>query len=483
MIGLLSVLLPAVGAPVARLEPIRSRAPLLLTAIGALNSAIALKLLLGRPANAAPAVLLDGFFVVDATSLLFLVLVNVLFLSIAAYVWSRVVAQTSLQEGIGRYAGFALAFIAASNLAVLSNHLIAMWVFLEGTTLAAVPLIQHRGDAASHEASWKYFLFSSVGLVLAFLGIACLGHGIEASGAGEPDFFFEGLARAALRPPDLWRRVGLALLFLGFGTKLGLAPMYSWLPETYDRAPPATTALLAAVQFNVALVPVVRVLQIFRVADDTMVSGELIALGLATMAVSALNMIGARNYKKLLAYASLNHAGVIAIGLGIGRGAAFGVVLYVVSNAFIKALLFLTAGKIESHYQTDEIGEVSGLIKDLPYSGLYFMVGTFALLGLPPFGSFLGELLILSGLVRSGYVGVFVGFCSVLAITFVATGRAMFPMIWAEPKRKVDWGAQPLLPALPQAALLCALVAMGLYLPAPVSALFRQVAAGLGGTP
>ncbi|HVZ35367.1 MAG TPA: hypothetical protein VG963_23230, partial [Polyangiaceae bacterium] len=119
-------------------------------------------------------------------------------------------------------------------------------------------------------------------------------------------------------------------------------------------------------------------------------------------------------------------------------------------------------------------------IKDLPYSGVFFMVGTFALLGFPPFGSFLGELIIMSGLVGAGYVLVFAGFCMILTVTFVATGRAIFPMIWGEPKKQADWGSQPIATILPKLVFLVALIAMGLYLPAPVNRLFMQVAAGLG---
>jgi hydrogenase-4 component F len=168
------------------------------------------------------------------------------------------------------------------------------------------------------------------------------------------------------------------------------------------------------------------------------------------------------------------------VGLGIGQGAAYGVVLYAVSNAFIKAILFLTAGKIEAHYGTEDVREVSGLVKDMPYSGLFFMVGTFALLGFPPFGSFLGELIILSGLMGAGQHLVFAAFCAILTATFVATGRSVFPMIWGVPKRKVNWASQTLATVLPKLVFLVALLAMGVHLPAPVNALFRQVAATLG---
>ena len=154
--------------------------------------------------------------------------------------------------------------------------------------------------------------------------------------------------------------------------------------------------------------------------------------------------------------------------------------LYVVSNAFIKAILFLTAGKIKAHYRTKDTREIAGLIKDLPYSGIFLMVGTFALLGFPPFGSFLGELIILSGLVRAKQIIVFVIFCSLIALTFIATGRTVFPMIWGEPKKKVSWPPQRAPAALPKMVFLAALVVMGVYMPPPVNALFRAVAASLG---
>jgi hydrogenase-4 component F len=319
-----------------------------------------------------------------------------------------------------------------------------------------------------------------VGLGLSLLGFVFIAKSLEQGGA-EPTFFLDALVPLVRGPADHWREVGLAFILLGYGTKLGMAPMYAWLPETYDEAPPSVTALLAAVQFNCALVGVFRVIQVFRAADESFVSRQLIVVGLASMAVSTFGIIVTHNYKRLIAYASVNHGGVIAIGLGIGKSASYGLLLYVVSNAFIKAILFLTAGKIKAHYGTKDMREVSGLIKDLPYSGLFLMIGTFALLGFPPFGSFLGELIILSGLISGGYLAVFVIFCVLLTITFVATGRSIFPMLWNERKKPVSWPPQSLVAALPKLLFLAALVSMGLYLPPSLNHLFRQVAASLGG--
>ncbi|HSN15754.1 MAG TPA: proton-conducting transporter membrane subunit [Anaeromyxobacteraceae bacterium] len=478
MINFLSVLFPALGAPVAGLGAVRPRVVHLLLVVAAADAVAALALAFGTPPDVVRT-LAGRYFVVDPTSRLFLVVVSLVFLGIATYLWTRVRDTPDLREGIERFAVWSLVFMSAANLSILSHNLVAAWGFLELTTFAAVPLIQYHSSPVRVRAAWRYLLFSSVGLGLAFLGFACLARSAGAGGH-EVTFFLDDLAARAAESDVLWRRLGLALIVLGYGTKLGLAPMYTWLPETYHASPPAVTALLGAVQFNVALVALFRVIQIYRPTDQAVIGPELVGLGLATMAVSSFGIIATRNYVKLIAFASLNHAGVIAIGLGIGKRAAYGVVLYAVANAFIKAILFLTAGKIEANYRTEDAREVSGLLKDMPYSGLFFMVGTFALLGFPPFGSFLGELIILSGLIGGGLHGVFAAFCALLTITFVATGRTVFPMIWGAPRKAVEWKPQTLASVLPKMVFLGALLAMGLFLPSPVNVLFRAIAAGLG---
>jgi hydrogenase-4 component F len=469
-------LAPALLAPGVGARAARSVAPLALLGVSAVQAGAAISVAF-TVTGSAP--LAEDYLTTDATARLFLVVINVIFLGIAGYVWNRSRTNPELKDVISRFARLSLVFMGAANFVVLSNHLLAGWIGLEVTTLAAAPLIVRDGVPSTRRASWRYFLFSSVGLGIALVGLLCLARGVEADG-GTPTFFLHELRSVSGPAANLWSRVGLALVVIGYGTKLGLAPMYSWLPETYDEAPPAVTALLAAVQFNCALVCLIRVLQVYRAGDRELVSTELLVLGLLSMGVSTASIIATTNYKRLIAYASINHAGVIAIGLAIGKSASYGVMVYVVSNAFIKAILFLTAGKIKAHCGTKDTREVAGLIKVMPYSGLFLMVGTFALLGFPPFGSFLGELIILSGLVRAKQITVFVLFCALIAISFVATGRTVFPMIWGEPKKDAAISRQSFLAVAPKLAFLIALVAMGIYMPQPVNDLFREVAASLG---
>ena len=412
---------------------------------------------------------------VDATARLFLVVINPIFFGVSVYVWNRVQTTPELDAGLPRTVGLASLFLTAANVALLANHLMILWLALEATSLLAAPLIVRAGVPSSRRASWRFLLFSAVALSLVLLGFHCLARGIP----GAPTFFIDELSELAPRVEHTWRKVGLALILLGLGTKLGLAPMFSWLPEAYDEAPPSVTALLAAVQFNCALVALFRVVQVFRPGNEALFAGMLLSMGVLSMVVSTVSIIATRNMKRLIAYASMNHAGVIAIGMGLSKGASFGLLLYVISNAFIKAILFLTAGKIKAHYRTKDTRRISSLIRDLPYSGVFLMVGTFALLGFPPFGSFVGELLILSALVSSGQLLVFGAFCLLITMTFVATGRTIFPMIWGAPQAQHTWPRQTFVSAAPKMTFLVALLVLGIYIPPVVSEMIQQVASSL----
>ena len=235
MISLAFVLGPAVASLGLSFRRVRTRAPALLAAIS-----LAISVLAGvqvfSPSFSIP-VSLAGHLRVDPTSRLFLALINPIFFGVAVYVWNRVSATPALGGGTGRYVGLALTFLAASNAVLIANHLVVLWIALEVTALAAAPLIINQDAPSSRLASWHYFLFSTVGLGLVMLGLTCLERGLEAGGA-TPTFFLDRLEPIAAASANRWGELGLALVILGFGTKLGLAPMYSWLPEAYDGCAP-----------------------------------------------------------------------------------------------------------------------------------------------------------------------------------------------------------------------------------------------------
>ncbi len=427
-----------------------------------------------------PLYLAGRFLVIDATSLLFLLVVNAVFLGISVYMASRVSTSGVLADKLLPRSALTLAFMLAMNLGLMANHLLLLWAFIELTTLCLAPLVAQGDALAPRRVAWHYLLYSSMSLALTFLGLMCLTRSAQLQGI-EMSFMLDEMAMAIPSSGDSWQRLGLALMLFGLGSKLGLAPLYAWLPETYEAAPTSTSALLAAVQFNISIVMVLRILQVFRGQDTGFVAHELLIMGCLSLTVAAVQVMAARNYKRLIAYASVASSGVIAIGLSVGRAAAYGVLLYVVSNAFVKSLLFLTAGRLRAVYGTNETAPLAGVIRVLPFSGALFAVGTFALLGFPPFGSFMAEMLILSGIVQAGNLVAFTLMCTMLTIIFVATGRAIFPMLWNPPAQHLPPVRETWVTALPKLGFVSVLVLLGVYTPAPISALLVQVAQSIGG--
>ena len=485
MIALICALLPICLGLLVTARLVRGRdATIALLVAAIVDACVAGTLALNRTAGSSEYIL-GRYFVVDATSSLFLALISLIFLGISIYYVHRATfVEYDMVEPPDSFCARSLFFYAACVLAVLSNQLIAMWVFLELGTLAIAPLIFVGRKATAVDASWKYLLFSVVGLGFNFVGLMCLARGMGgAHGEHELTFFIDGLKAIPSLGESSWWRLGLSLMVFGLGTKIGLAPMYTWCPDAYDEAPPAVTALMACVQFNCVVLAMLREIGFMRSFDSTLISDELIVMGLVSILVAAGHIIFATNYKRLIAYASINHAGIIAIGLAVAvnTNAAYGLVLYVVSNAFVKAILFLTCGNIKAQFKTKEISALRGIIRVMPFSGWVFMVGIFALLGFAPFGSFLGEVTMLSNMTEGSYLAVFFIICVVLTLILLATGRLLFPMIWADAPDEGVRHSDPLGSNIGSILFIVILISLGIYSPTPVSELIKEVASSIIG--
>lgn len=440
----------------------------------------AVGLFLAFPLADLPLYFAQRYLVLDATSLLFIVVVNTVFLGICVYLYSRERHTPALTRDIRSRAALMLLFMAVINIGLLAHHLLVLWALIEISTLCAAPLVA-RGDAANpHAVAWRYMLYSAMTLTITFLGFMCITQSAHVRGV-ELSFMVDRLGDALNRHSDAWQRLGVSLMLFGLGGKLGLAPLYGWLPETYEGAPTTTSALLASVQFNISMVAVFRILQVFHGIDAGFVSHELLVMGYLSLIVAAVQIMAGANYKRLIAYACVSSSGVIALGLSVGKAAAYGVVLYIVSNAFVKSLLFLTAGRMRAVYGTNQVGPLSGVIRTLPLAGTLFTLGIFALLGFPPFASFLAEMLILSGIVQVGNLMAFTLMCVMLTVIFVATGRTVFPMLWGTPTVVVQVPQDPWVTVVPQFGFVAILVMLGTYTPDSLTALLRAVALSIGG--
>ncbi len=441
---------------------------------------LAVLVMLTQPLATLPQYFASRYLVLDATSLLFMVVINTVFLGICVYLYSRERRMPALTHDIRSRAALMLLFMLVINVGLMANHLVLMWALIEVSTLCAAPLVA-RGDAANPKAvAWRYVLYSSMSLAITFLGFMALTQSAHLRGM-EMSFMVDRLGESLTREPDAWQRLGLSFMLFGLGSKLGLAPLYGWMPETYEAAPTTTSALLASVQFNISVVAVFRILQIFHGHEAGFMSQELLAMGYLSLIVATVQIMACSNYKRLVTYACVSSSGVIALGLSVGKAAAYGVVLYIVSNAFVKSVLFLAAGRMRAIYGTNLVGPLSGVIRTLPFTGMLFAVGIFALLGFPPFASFLAEMLILSGIVQSGNLLAFTLMCVMLTCIFVATGRTVFPMLWGPQKVVMHVPLEPWIARLPRLGFVGLLVMLGTYTPDRFTELLRAVAVSIGG--
>ena len=226
--------------------------------------------------------------------------------------------------------------LAMMTLVTLSHHLGLMWVAMEATTLASAPLLYFNHNARSLEATWKYLLIGSVGIALALLGSFFLAYASLKAGL-ESTLLFDQLVKDApqLSPP--WLHAAFVLLFIGYGTKMGLAPMHTWKPDAYGEAPGIVGTLLAGGVTSCAFLAILRVYQICRAGADAEFAREImIFMGLLSMAVAAVFMVRQRDFKRMLAYSSVEHMGILVLGIGIGGLAVYGALLHLINNGLTK---------------------------------------------------------------------------------------------------------------------------------------------------
>jgi hydrogenase-4 component F len=381
------------------------------------------------------------------------------------------------------FVGCLLFFLSTMTLVIVSDNLGLLWVAIEATTLASAPLIYFHRHHRSLEATWKYLLICSVGIGLALLGNFFLVVSTTAPGGGSIPLTVPQLCAHAASLQTPWLKGAFIFLLVGYGTKMGLAPLHTWLPDAHSEAPSVVSALLSGALLNCAFLGILRALQVCTAAGlGSYARGMLIVFGLLSMAIAAAFVIAQADYKRLLAYSSVEHMGILSLGIGLGGSATFGAMLHVLGHSLTKAMLFLLAGNILAAYRTKTARDVRGVMSRIPVTGALWVAGLFAITGSPPFGTFTSEILILRGALEQGrfvvgafylalLVAVFVG----MAVTMSRMAQGVGPPAPAGSRR--GEGALAILPPLVLAA---AVLAIGLYIPAGLAAALHSAAVTLG---
>jgi hydrogenase-4 component F len=427
------------------------------------------------------------WFGADALGLLFLFITAILFVIVTPPVLNYL--KNNPDTGHPRlltepfFICFFLFFLGAMNTVLVSQHTGMFWVAIEATTLTSAPLICYLITNRSLEATWKYLLICSVGIAMALLGNIALTVSLPVvANVSEHLLTYTYLTNHATTLNPFWLKIAFAFIFIGYGTKMGLAPLHTWLPDDHSEAPSPIAAVLSGALLNCAFLGILRMLIILEKAGmGSYANGLLILFGLASLFLAGGMILRAFDYKRLLAYSSIEHMGILAVAVGAGAASRYGAFLHAINHSLAKSLLFLTAGMILSRRKTKSIKDVQGLLKSDPLIAFFWMTGALAIVGLPPFGTFISELSIMAGLGQEQHWVLLALLLFALALVFLGLFKAFIPMIYGEPavlsatKSKIS----PL--ELTPLLLILMLVILGIHIPEPVQNLIVAAVNQMGG--
>ena len=472
------ILFPLLMAAIALAVPSNRLRPWLLPLTAVIYSAMT-GFVLTRPELMVTA----PWLILDPPGRLVLFVVGTLFLFCSFYTVGYLKFRQERSNRV--FCACLLGFLGIMSIVVWSHHLGLMWVAIEASALVTAPLIYFNRTQRSIEATWKYLMVGSVGIALALMGTFFLAYASLQAGLDSTLTFEDVLQNA----PDLskpWFHAAFILLLVGYGTKMGLAPMHTWKPEVYGEVPGVVGALFAGGVTSCAFLAVLRVYQIGLAAGEyAYMSRLLLFMGLFSMTVAGLFMVNQRDFKRMLAYSSVEHMGILIVGLGIGGPALFGTLLHILTNGLTKGVIFLSSGNIHRAYDSKRTDVVRAAMRRLPLSGTMFRAGFLAITGSPPFGPFVSEFAILNGAFDTSRFLTAGLFLALLALVFIGMGATVLKVVQGDPPAQTNPSTyrDGWLTAAPMVILMAIILVIGLYLPAPLVDMLNDAVRFLEGQP
>ena len=479
MIAELLIIVPLGGAALAALWPNNHTRPWMLPVIGLVHVVLSFWLLFNPPVVAP-----DAWLAFDPLARAVLPAVSLLFFVCAVYGVTYLQLRKERPNRV--FVALLLAVLGLLSAGHQARHLGLLWIATEAVTLAAVPLLHFNGTPRAFEATWKYLLVGGTGIALSLLGSFCLGYA-SLHGGGQGDLTFVALMSQGAGLSRPWVLIAWVLLLVGYGTKMGLAPMHTWKPDAYGEAPGIVGALLAGGVTTVAFTAILRIRAVIGAAGEgAMADRTLLVIGLFSMLVAALFLLGTRDFKRMLAYSSVEHMGILSIGAALGRLGVAAALFHVWTNSLTKGALFLSAGNIRRAAGTASMDDVRGMGVLTPRSAAIFVAGLFAVTACPPFGPFFSELRVVrAGLPDHGWaVAMFLG-C--LLFAFFGLTRVVFGIVDGRPRPALRKSAQRMVESagviLPPLVLLGCSLWLGLFTPAVLTDSWNAAVAQLFPTP
>ena len=420
-----------------------------------------------------------GFFGSAPAGLLVLLVTSFIFVFISLYAVFYMQEQEMQSESI--FIGCMLLFLGTMSMVALAEHPLILWIAIEATTLVSAPLIFINRSKKALEATWKYVLICSVGIALALLGFFFITLSLDRAGIDVP-LTFSALNTAARQLDPVWLKTGFIFVLIGFGTKMGLAPMHTWLPDAHSEAPSPASALLSGALLNCAFLGIYKVHTLMYLAGLGDFSGSLlIAFGLFSILVAGIFIMRQSDYKRMLAYSSIENMGVIAFGVGIGGLALYGAMLHLIHHSLLKSSLFLSAGNLLLGFGTKLVAKAGNMVRLMPKTFVAFFGGFIGISGLPPFGIFLSELLIVLGAFQTGHPVAAGLFIASLLLVVAGFAQIVTSMSFGPCQEEILVQEQ-LLRVVPPFALLLTSVALCVWMPEDLYRTIVNTIAVIGGT-
>jgi len=357
-----------------------------------------------------------------------------------------------------------------------------VWVGVELITLFAILLVGFDSTASALEAAWKYSVLTVMGAPISLLGFLVLFWAYH-SGGGVGRETWSALAASAPSMPPSLLRLAFLLVLVGFGSKVGLAPMHTWLPDAHSQAPSPACAVLSGVKTSVPLYAILRLLSIVLASPDARAGKWMIVIGLCSVAIAAFLLLQVREYKRMFAYSTVEHMGIILTAAGLAtRASDFGAVTQMFNHSITKSLCFYVAGTVLVTLETREIKSVKGLLRVSPFMGITLLLCALAIAGAPPFPIFLSEYSILSAGLRGGHNLVVAILAALIVLAFIGIMLQINRMVFGRPDAPLKDGTP--LPLTCRLGIILAaipVVVFGLYIPSSLHLLLQLAARGLGG--
>ncbi|HZQ75657.1 MAG TPA: proton-conducting transporter membrane subunit [Burkholderiales bacterium] len=357
-----------------------------------------------------------------------------------------------------------------------------VWIVVELTTLASALLVSFENTREALEAAWKYVVLSLMGAGFALFGFLVLFAAMQATGGGT--YTWSGLVAAAPRMPPLLVQTAFLLILIGLGTKVGLVPMHTWLPDAHSQAPSPVCALLSGIETTSILYVILRFFPVMQAVPGAHAETWALVLGLISVGTAAFLLLQVHDYKRLFAFSTVEHMGIMLTAVGLGASAHYGAMQQIVSHAVTKSFCFFAAGATLLAVGTRDIAAVRGLIRRAPGAGAALVVGGLGITGAPPLAVFLSEFAILKAGLGAGYYVATGLLAAFIVIAFFGVMVHVNRMVFGAPEvEEPDSPAErPRLPFSCGLALVLGAVpvlVLGVYIPPPLHALLQQAAAAL----